>query len=99
MNFIVKKQIQQSELATVFETLCPNCYCDTFIYSEYEEMLVKLLVDMFQDKDELIAYKLYEFDDFSEEAKKHQLANTPEVDTWEGVYDYLVKNMEDNHNE
>ena len=67
-----------------------------FIYADYEDKLVYLLGIMFNDKTDLIGYKLYEFDAWpNQEWKNDQLKETPEVETWETVYDYLIKHIND----
>ena len=93
MNFIEKKQLLQNKFCSVLEELSENCYCDAFIYSDYEEKLVNLLTQIMEDESELITYKLYEFDQFDAAQKAKQLKETPEVETWETVYDYLIENI------
>ena len=90
IDFIKKKRTQENDLSNTLEVMCPGCYCDTLIYEEYEEKLVNLLKILLNDTDDLIGYKLYEFDEFDEEMQAEQIQKTPEVESWETVYDYLV---------
>ena len=91
MEFIQKKQLQEATLADTLEDLCPGCRCDTFIYAEYEDKLVSLMRAAMSDETDLIGYKLYEFDQLAPEQKAKQLQETPEVYSWEAVYDKLFK--------
>lgn len=94
INFIKIKRTQQDKLCAILEELCPGEYCNTFIFTEYEDKLVDLLAHLFNDTTKLIEYKLYEFDDWvSEKEKERQIIETPEVETWDSVYDYLIKNL------
>ena len=93
MEFIEGKQKLQNKFCDVLEELSKGCYCDAFIFSDYEGMLINLLIKVMHDETELITYKMYEFDQFTPAQKAKQLAETPEVETWETVYDYLIKNI------
>lgn len=91
MEFIEEKKKQELTLCNLLETMCPGNYCDAFIFSEYETKLINLLADLLNDETNLIEYKLYEFSAFNTEDKEEQLKETPEVATWNTVYDYLTK--------
>ena len=90
MKFIEAKQRQQDKLADILEEMSPTFRCDALVYVDYEEKLVSLLQDVLQDETDLIGYKLYEFDQFDAESKAEQLLKTPEVESWETVYDFLT---------
>ena len=95
IEFINKKNQQQEDLAKAFEAMCPGLYTDTLVYSEYEDKILELLTIMLDDDTGLISYKLYEFDTFlDDETKAEQIKETPEVETWEKVYDYLITQQE-----
>jgi len=94
INFTKKKNEQETSFCDVLETLSPHAYCDCFLYSEYEEKVLFLLGLLLNDTSDLIGYKMYEFDQWSaEEAKQRQLHETPEVASWETVYDYLIEHL------
>lgn len=96
IDFIKRKNEQENTLCDVLESLSPGSFCDCFLYSEYEEKLRFLLEQFLNDKTELISYKLYEFDQWSsEERRQKQLLETPEVESWETVYDYLIQHLND----
>ena len=99
IKFIQEKQKQQQNLTEILEKMCPGFRCDALVYCDYETIVIKLLENMFEDKTELISYKLYEFDSFCNEDKIRQIKETPEVETWETVYDYLKANLEVKKNE
>ena len=91
MKFIEAKQLQENRLADILEEMCPGFYCDALVYSDYEANFLELLHEVMQDGTDLIGYKMYEFDQFDAKEKAKQLLETPEVVSWETVYDYLVK--------
>ena len=91
MKFIEAKQLQENRLADILEEMCPTFRCDALVYSDYEANFIELLQEVLQDKDDFIGYKMYEFDQLEAEEKAKQLLETPEVESWETVYDYLVK--------
>jgi len=97
IEFIKEKERQQTKLADTFEELCPGFYCDTLVYCDYENKLLDLLIAMFEDDTEIITYKLYELDNFTKEEQEEQFKETPELTTWETVYDYLVERMDKKH--
>ena len=91
IDFIKTKDKQEDKFCSVLEELVPGEYCNAFIFYEYRDLVFNLLQTMFDDQSDLIVYKMYEFDNFSEEAKKQQLKLTPELESWGTVYDYLVR--------
>ena len=95
IDFIKKKDKQEEKLCDVLEELCPGEYVNAFIFSDYRKMLLDTLSYMLDDDADIITYKMYEFDSFSDEYKKQQLELTPELETWETIYDYLIKHMEE----
>ena len=92
IEFIQMKRRHEMALAETFEMICPGYRCDTLIYNDYEDKLLELLVKHLNDTGDLIRYKLYEFDEFDDVTQGEQIMETPEVATWETVYDYLVGN-------
>jgi len=97
INFIYTKNKQQLKLRNVLEEMSPNCYCDAFVYSEYEDSIIKLLEKMFDDKYNDIKYFLYDSNwlfresesdtDFPVDVKTNKyLYNSPET-----LYNYLVR--------
>lgn len=90
IDFIKTKTHQELKLSKMLEELSPGTHCDLFLYSGYENLLISILQIIFNDTSELISYKLYEFDDFDPKTKSLQLQETPELETWESLYDYLI---------
>lgn len=95
IKFIEEKNKQQDAFKDVLEAMSPQCYCDAYIYSDYETKIVRLLEKVMHDTSNIISYKLYDYECFTEEQKADQLKETPEIKTWETVYDFLIKNMEE----
>lgn len=95
MNFIEDRIQAEIEFCKVLDKLSPSTFNDSYIYDDYESMLLEIICNQLKDTTELIEYKLYEFDSFSEEQKKQQLEKTPEVESWETVYDYLIANFKE----
>ena len=59
LNFIKDRYKKQDTLISAFETLCPEHYCDTFIYEEYDARLIKLLQNIMGDEDDDINIFMY----------------------------------------
>jgi hypothetical protein len=95
MEFIERKDAQEHLFMETLETLCPGNYCDAFIYAEYEDKLISLLQNMLNDINDLITYRLYEYPMLTEEEKADQVKETPEVESWETVYEYLLQGAND----
>lgn len=94
MKFIERKDAQEHLFMETLEALCPGNYCDAFIYAEYEGKLVSLLQNVLNDANDLITYRLYEYAHLAEEEKLAQLTETPELESWGTLYDYLIKEKE-----
>lgn len=94
MEFIERKDAQEKEFIKALEKLSPSTYCDAFIYDEYEDKLISLLRFILNDREELILYRLYEYKSMDDASKAEQVKETPEVESWETVYDYLIKEKE-----
>ena len=94
MEFIERKAAEERQFIKALEKLSPSTYCDAFIYDEYEDKLISLLRFILDDRDELILYRLYDYKDMDEASKAKQIKETPEVQSWETVYDYLIKEKE-----
>ena len=95
MEFVEEQQKKQEKLAAVFEEMCPSFYCDTMIYCEYETHFLNLLRELFDDTDDLIGFKLYEFNQMREVDREAALIRCPEAETWGTVYDYLMQRLEE----
>lgn len=97
-KFISEQNSLQENLCKALEDMAPGFRCDACVYISYETQIISLLETMFNDTEEIIEYKLYEFDGFSDDVKVRQLKETPELETWETVYDYLIKNLNEGVN-
>lgn len=65
----------------------------------HESVVVKLLENMFNDKDEWISWWLYEQDygrTISIDDAQDEKGNNIDITTPEKFYDFLIKNMEEN---
>lgn len=90
----VKKELT---FMNALESLSPGEYVNAFIYDQYEQKVIELLENMFNDKSEDIQYFLYELDAENydnmivpdEKCPRDKdnkiLYNSPET-----LYDYLV---------
>lgn len=97
LKFIQEKDIQQQGLINALEIMCPYCYVDAFIYSEYEAKMLELLGELLHDKNDDISYFLYDLDALNEKdlivpQDKCELYNSPDT-----LYDYLIKNIDDKY--
>lgn len=61
LRFMSKKYKQENKLCSVLEEMSDEaCYSNAFVYSEYSEKLLELLMHILNDKDNDISYFLYE---------------------------------------
>ena len=97
LNFIDAKNKQQDKLSEVLEEMSPGCYCETIVYSEYEDKILKLLETMFDDKYQDIEFFLYDscwlFRDkgFSVDFPRDVKTDKFLYDSPETLYDYLTR--------
>lgn len=88
--FIYEERTRQDRFCDVLEFLSPGEYCNCFLYNRYEERLINMLVEIMDDKEsDLIRYKMYEFDTWNIYDKEEQLKETPYLENWETLYDFL----------
>lgn len=100
INFIEEQEKKEEKLCEVLEDLAGDYYrCEAFIYNQYQDMLLNVLQEDLDDTTDLIGYYLYEYRDRSEEQKQEQLKETPELESLETIYDYLVKEKENENRE
>ena len=91
-----KQESKQEKFISVLEELSPGSYCDCFLFSEYQEQLLKLLEKIFDDKNEDISYFLYESGWLYDSEEKSFPKDETEVELYtsvESLYDYLVSRM------
>ena len=95
LNFVKAQNMKQENFIKALEELSPGTYCDCLFYSDYENMLLGLLREVLNDKDDDIYCFLYETDWINDNFKESKcpvnskgkfLYNSPET-----LYDYLVK--------
>ena len=90
IRFIQEQDEKQLKFIDALEALAPGEYCNVFIYSEYQNKLLELIQRALNDENDDIGYKMYEFDQFSPREKESQLEETPWLESWETLYDYLA---------
>ena len=95
MEFIEKKSLQQEKFCKALEELSPETHYDVFLYGDYETKLVRLLEKVTEDHTDLISYRLYDFNCFDAKHKAKMIKECPELESWETIYDYLEKDMEE----
>lgn len=100
INFIEEQEKKENKLCEVLEDLAGDYYrCEAFVYNQYQDMLLNVLQEDLNDTTDLIGYYLFEYRDMSEEKKKEQLKETPELESLETIFDYLVKEKENENRE
>lgn len=67
LMFIKQQQEKEEKFVEALEELSPGTYCDCYIYDEYETMMVAMLRDFFNDKEDDISYFIYEAEGLKEE--------------------------------
>ena len=83
-------------LDDAMNALCPNF--GGFYIPEAVDIVMEVLKEMFDDKDEWIEYCAYDLDYLAkyEHGMVTEEDGTPiYLSTWEDVYDFLIENMED----
>lgn len=97
LNFIKDQYQKQNKLVDIFEELCPNHFCETYIYEEYESRMVDLLEKFVEDKNDNIGRFLYDADYINCDVNNINLAllptdkdGNPLYDSPETLYDYLI---------
>ena len=90
-------QIKEENLRESLEAFSPDSRCDIFLFIKYDDMVMNLLMDMFEDKYEDIPYFIYEMN-FGKEPNKFALEEKDGKETHlyknaGELYDYLVNNM------
>ena len=60
IEFIKTQCLNQDKFIDALELLSPHTYCDAFIYSSYENILLELIEDLLDDDEDDIGYFLYE---------------------------------------
>lgn len=94
LNFIRIQNIKQENFIKALEELSPGTYCDCLCYSEYESMLLNLMKEVLNDKDDDIYYFLWDTDWINnnfDESKCPKVRNKVIYNSPETLYDYLVK--------
>lgn len=96
MNFIKERNQKQDKFINILEELSKDTYCDCFLYADYEDKMIELLENMFEDRMHDISYFCYDcdwlYDNFNED-------KCPKIDdkylytSLETLYDYLISEM------
>jgi len=96
LELLEKKREQEDRFCDILEELSgDHSYCDTFIYDEYENLVIDLLAEIFNDTSDLIGYRFCDYHSANDDYKKELLKQYPELESWSTVYDYLVAHMQD----
>ena len=83
-----------NEFCAVLEKMSPDCYCDAFIYTDYELLLIESLKQYFDvDEMDTILYFIYDLNYGKEYMSNCFLENEKDVDlsSAEKLYEYLER--------
>lgn len=95
INKIKEQSELQDEICAVLEKMSPGSYVDAFVYSKYEDLVLKLLKHIFNlGDDDILEYWIYDL----EYGKKYEegcvfdekTGENIDISTTEKLYDYLV---------
>lgn len=95
LNQIKTHRVLSLKLSDTLEQLTEDCRCDALIYSRYENLVVKILSEIF--KTDLISYFIYELD-FGKNWCRDCSSDFEEVTALfsaERLYDFLIKKYKD----
>ena len=92
LNFIKKQDKKQDKFIDALENLSPGCYCNAFIFSEYEDRLVRILGTILNDEHDDIGYFLYEMNWDKAKAPTDKNGKVLYSNAGE-LYDYLVSEL------
>lgn len=99
LKFIKTQNKKQEKFVHVLEELSPNCYCDCYLYTDYEAELTHLLSEILNDTDDEIGHFLYDLDWLNN--SKIEKDRCPQdadgnilYSSVETLYDYLVNKKE-----
>ena len=84
INFIQKEHSKEDIFNQALNELSPDTRCDCFLYSDYEEITVKLLEDAMNDKNGMIWSYLCD-DNYPVDEKGNRYFYSPET-----LYNYLL---------
>lgn len=93
LKFIQDQESKQDKFIEALELLSPGSYVDAFIYSEYAQVLIDVLSEMFNDENGDIEYFLYELDAINNENLTIPSDLCPYYNSPDTLYDYLVNNI------
>ena len=99
LSTIEKYHNLTNEFCTVLEKMSPACYCDAFIYTEYEELILKYLSQYFDAQEmETIRYFMYDLNFGKDYKPGCVLYEDKEIDlsSIEKLYEYLENYEHDN---
>ncbi len=93
INFIIEKREQEKTFVRTLEKLSPGCYCDCYLYDEYEQKLIDTLEIMLNDYSHEISYYCYDCNGLEKLDKKHcpKMHGKYLYTSLETLYDYLIK--------
>lgn len=93
LESIKKHRERETKFIEGLDALSPGTYNDTLLYSSYESLVVELLQEAMDDKDEIISFFIYEMDFGKENPKISLLLNEQPI--WlpdsEALYNFLTK--------
>ena len=103
LDFIQSQNKKQEQLCKVLEELSPRCYCDAFIYSEYETKLLQMLYRIMSltiEKINDLMYWMYdlEYGVKYDEYVKLNYINGKDIEHFyslKNLYNYLISSKEE----
>ena len=103
LDFIDDQAEKQNKLCNVLEELSPGCYCDAFIYSEYENRLMEMLFKLMNLNEDKINDLMYWFYDLEYGVKYDEYVKLNYIkgkyieiySSMESLYNYLINPKEE----
>lgn len=98
LNFIYHQDELQDQFVKALENLCPGNYCDCWLYNDYTDKYIELLVKLMNDKHDDIRFFLYDMERGKSLFYNNLDGQGPSLPyhTEEELYDYLVQLDEEN---
>lgn len=93
INEIKEHRRRDDVFAEAVSEISPSSYPDTFLFSDYEGLVIDLLCEAMNDNEEIIPWWIYDTKFGEEELMRSLFIEDTEVElkTPEQLYDYLIK--------
>lgn len=97
VDFMLKQSKKEDEFCDFLTDLVGSEYghCTAYIYTRYEDKMLRLLNEVMEDDDNWIGYYIYDFNSFSPKDKEEQLKETPFLESPGKLYDYLMEKRDE----